>query len=167
GLAPAGAAQADTARSPATVSWARSGPPLTRQASPPSDQMAASTNTDEAAVPSTRKKGGVAASSLVAFGIFLSRISGLVRESVFAHFFGVTLYADVFRAGLRLPNALQNLLGEGTLSASFIPVYAELLERGRKVEAVRVAGAVFALVLALAAALALVGIVFVPLLVSV
>lgn len=129
--------------------------------------MAASGDTEAAAAPPRAARGGAAASSLVAFGILLSRLSGLIRESVFAHFFGVTLYADVFRAGLRLPNALQNLLGEGTLSASFIPIYSELLERGRKEEAGRVAGAVFALLLALAAALALFGIVFAPVLVSV
>src|SRR5690606_8560352 len=100
-----------------------------------------------------KRGGGAAASSLVAAGILLSRLSGLVRESVFAHFFGVSLFSDVFRAGLRMPNALQNLLGEGTLSASFIPVYAELIEEGREEEAGRVAGAVFALLLAVAGAL--------------
>ena len=89
--------------------------------------MASSTGTSGGKV-----RGGAAASSLVAIGILLSRVAGLVRESVFAHFFGVTMFADVFRAGLRMPNALQNLLGEGTLSASFIPVYSELLEQGRE-----------------------------------
>jgi putative peptidoglycan lipid II flippase len=103
----------------------------------------------------------------VAAGILLSRISGLVRESVFATFFGVSLYADVFRAGLRMPNALQNLLGEGTLSASFIPVYAELLEEGREEDAGRVAGAVFALLLAVAGFLALIGIILAPAIVSI
>ena len=79
----------------------------------------------EAAPPirPTPSRGGGAASSLVAAGILLSRVSGLIRESVFAYYFGVTLYADVFRAGLRLPKALQNLIGEGTLSAYFIPIY--------------------------------------------
>lgn len=129
--------------------------------------MTASTETGEATVAPRPGRGGSAASSLVAAGILLSRIAGLVRESVFARYFGVTLYADVFRAGLRLPNALQNLLGEGTLSASFIPVYAELLEKGREKDAGRVAGAIFALLLALAGALALFGILFAPLLVSV
>ena len=66
-----------------------------------------------------------------------------------------------------LPNALQNLLGEGTLSASFIPVYSELLEEGRKEEAGRVAGAVFALLLAVAGGLALLGILFAPVIVSI
>src|SRR5690606_8816865 len=60
-----------------------------------------------------------------------------------------------------------NLLGEGTLSASFIPVYAELLEEGREEEAGRVAGAVFGLLVALAGGLALLGILFAPVLVSV
>lgn len=106
-------------------------------------------------------------SSLVAAGIFLSRIAGFVRERVFGHYFGTSLYADVFRAGIRMPNILQNLLGEGTLSASFIPIYSELLEEGREEEAGRVAGAIFALLLALAGALTLLGIVLAPVWVSV
>lgn len=104
---------------------------------------------------------------MVASGILLSRMSGLVRERVFAQFFGTSLYADVFRAGLRMPNVLQNLLGEGTLSASFIPVYAELLEEGREEEAGRVAGAIFALLVAVAGGLALIGIFLAPVLTSV
>lgn len=94
----------------------------------------------------------------VAAGILLSRIAGLVRVRVFAHYFGTSLFADVFTAALRMPNILQNLLGEGVLSASFIPVYAELLEDKREEDAGRVAGAVFALLLALAGGLAVVGI---------
>lgn len=103
----------------------------------------------------------------VAAGILLSRIAGLLRERVFAHYFGTTLFADAFRAALRMPNVLQNLLGEGTLSASFIPVYSSLLAQGREEEAGRVAGAVFALLLAVAGGLALIGIVLAPVLVDV
>src|SRR5215213_8224770 len=103
------------------------------------------------------------ASSLVAAGIFLSKIAGLVRERVLAGFFGTSLYADVVTAGLRMPNLLQNLLGEGTLSASFIPVYAHLLEEGREEDAGRMAGAVFSVLLALAGVLALGGVFFAPL----
>jgi putative peptidoglycan lipid II flippase len=75
--------------------------------------------------------------------------------------------ASVFKAALRGPNFLQNLLGEGTLSASFIPVYAELLEKGRKEEAGRVAGAIFALLVVISAALVLIGIALAPLFVRV
>jgi putative peptidoglycan lipid II flippase len=108
-----------------------------------------------------------AASALVATGILLSRLIGLVRERLVATYFGTSLHADVFTAGLRLPNVLQNLLGEGTLSASFIPVYSELLGQGRTKEAGRVAGAVFALLLGIAGVISLVGIWLAPLLVSV
>lgn len=110
---------------------------------------------------------GASASALVAGGILLSRIAGLARERVFAQYFGTSLFADAFRAGLRMPNVLQNLLGEGTLSASFIPVYAELIEEGREEEAGRVAGAIFGLLLAVAGVLAFVGVVFAPLLTSI
>jgi putative peptidoglycan lipid II flippase len=106
------------------------------------------------------------ASSLIAAGILLSRISGLIRQRIFGQFFGTTLYADVFSAALRMPNALQNLLGEGTLSASFIPVYSELLEEGREEDAGRTAGAVFGLLLVGAGLLSLLGILLAPVLVS-
>ena len=66
-----------------------------------------------------------------------------------------------------MPNVLQNLLGEGTLSASFIPVYARLLEQGRKEEAGRFAGAIFALLIAVAGVLTLIGVALAPVLVSV
>ena len=90
-----------------------------------------------------------------------------MRERVIAMFFGAGLHADVFAAALRLPNVLQNLLGEGTLSASFIPVYSELLGQGRHAEAGRVAGAVFALLFAIVGVVSLVGVTFAPALVSV
>ncbi|MGQ0812995.1 MAG: murein biosynthesis integral membrane protein MurJ [Gemmatimonadota bacterium] len=93
----------------------------------------------------------------VAAGILLSRVAGFLRESVMANYLGTSAYADVFRAALRMPNVLQNLLGEGTLSASFIPVYARLLEQGRREEAGRFAGAMFSLLLVVAAARARLG----------
>src|SRR5205823_1261560 len=79
---------------------------------------------------------------LVAAGILLSRIVGLVRQRVFAHYFGISEAADAFSAAFRIPNFLQNLFGEGALSASFIPVYAALLARDEKEEAQRLASAI-------------------------
>jgi putative peptidoglycan lipid II flippase len=79
---------------------------------------------------------------LVATGILLSRLFGLVRQRVFGHYFGASAAADAFMAAMRIPNLLQNLFGEGVLSASFIPVYAKLLAEGREQDARRVAGAV-------------------------
>lgn len=86
---------------------------------------------------------------------------GYVRERVFAHYFGNGATADAFRAALRIPNALRNLLGEGTLSASFIPVYARLNEQNK--EAARaLAGAILGLLLLASGLLAVVGIAFAP-----
>jgi putative peptidoglycan lipid II flippase len=119
------------------------------------------------AKPLRRARG---AASLVAAGIFLSRIAGLVRERVFAHYFGNSYVADAFKAAMRIPNFLQNLFGEGVLSASFIPVYAGLLARDTedaKEEAGRVAGAVFAILALLTSVLVLVGVVATPLLIDV
>lgn len=99
---------------------------------------------------------------LVASGIFLSRVAGLIRDRVFAHYFGNTDAADVFKAALRIPNFLQNLFGEGVLSASFIPVYASLLARGDKEEARKTAGAVAALLTLSTSILVLLGVLTAP-----
>lgn len=99
-------------------------------------------------------------SSVVAGGILLSRLSGLAREAALGRFLGVGPVKDAFDAALRIPNLLQNLLGEGVLSASFIPVYSRLLAEGREEDAGRVAGAVAGLLGLLAGALVLVGVVF-------
>ena len=99
---------------------------------------------------------------LVAAGIFLSRVAGLIRDRVFAYYFGNSAAADVFKAALRIPNFLQNLFGEGVLSASFIPVYASLLARDNKEEARRTAGAVAALLALTTSVLVLLGVLTAP-----
>jgi putative peptidoglycan lipid II flippase len=102
----------------------------------------------------------------VAAGILLSRIFGLVRERVIGHYFGSSPMLGAYRAAFRIPNALQNLLGEGILSASFIPVYSRLLAKGEDKLAGRVAG-VFASFLALiVGGIVIVGVLASPLLVS-
>ncbi|MGH9183494.1 MAG: murein biosynthesis integral membrane protein MurJ, partial [Acidimicrobiales bacterium] len=104
--------------------------------------------------PSSRRS-----SATVAAGILLSRLAGLLRERVIASVLGVGVAVDAFRTAARIPNLLQNLLGEGVLSASFIPVYARLLDEGREDEAGRVAGAVAGLLAAVAGLLVGVGVV--------
>src|SRR5262245_11404399 len=99
-------------------------------------------------------------SFLVAAGIFLSRCAGLIREMVIGAFLGVGGPADAFKAALRIPNLMQNLLGEGVLSASFIPVYARLRAEGRHEEAGKVAGAIAGLLIAVTGALSVIGILF-------
>ncbi|HYP08305.1 MAG TPA: murein biosynthesis integral membrane protein MurJ [Bryobacteraceae bacterium] len=105
-------------------------------------------------ITSTKGRGSL----LVAAGILLSRIAGLIRLRVFSHYFGLASdAADAFYAAFRIPNFLQNLFGEGVLSASFIPVYAGLLAKKDNESANRVAGAVFAILALLTSVLALAG----------
>ena len=103
---------------------------------------------------------------LVAAGIFLSRIAGLIRDRVFAHYFGNSDAADAFKAALRIPNFLQNLFGEGVLSASFIPVYAKLLARNDDEEARNTAGAVASLLALTTSILVLLGVFATPYLID-
>jgi putative peptidoglycan lipid II flippase len=98
------------------------------------------------------------AAATVAIGIFVSRIVGFVREAVVAFFFGIGAHTDVFQAAFRAPNLLQNLLGEGTISAAFIPVYSRMLAEGREEEAGRFAGAVFALLFVFVSVLVIIGV---------
>jgi putative peptidoglycan lipid II flippase len=102
----------------------------------------------------------------VAAGILFSRVAGLVRLRVFAHYFGLSDAADAFNAAFRIPNFLQNLFGEGALSASFIPVYAGLIAQDQREEADRVAGAVGTLLALVVAVLVLTGILATPVLIS-
>jgi len=112
-----------------------------------------------AAARSTSTRGHSVA---VATGILLSRLIGLVRDRVFAHYFGTSDVADAFRAAFRIPNFLQNLFGEGVLSASFIPVYARLNAENRHEEASQVAEAIFAILLVVTSVLTVAGIFATP-----
>ncbi len=102
----------------------------------------------------------------VAAGILVSRLAGLVRTRFFAHYFGLSAEGDAFAAGFRIPNFLQNLFGEGALSASFIPVYASLVAREDRREADRVAGAVASILALLVSGLVLLGVLATPLLID-
>src|SRR4029077_14651752 len=104
---------------------------------------------------------------LVATGIILSRIAGLVRERTLAHYLGTLPAADAFRAALRIPNFLQNLFGEGVLSASFIPVYSRLLASSDERDANHVASVVGSLLALLTYVLVILGILCTPLLIDV
>jgi putative peptidoglycan lipid II flippase len=104
---------------------------------------------------------------LVGAGILISRIVGLIRQRVFAYYFGTSAAGDAFSAAFRIPNFLQNVFGEGALSASFIPVYAKLLAQGDEKEARHVANAVFGLLALVTSLIVLVGVLATPSFVSV
>jgi putative peptidoglycan lipid II flippase len=125
-------------------------------------------NPPSKSVTTPRPKGLLARSSAVAVasGILMSRLLGLVRDRVFAHYLGNSDVADAFRAAFRIPNFLQNLFGEGVLSASFIPVYARLRAEENHQEASELAEAIFAILLVITSVLVLFGVFAAPLLID-
>ena len=105
--------------------------------------MSAGGTAEPTGVPAV--SGGMSGSNRAAAGIGLSRIFGLVREILISASLGTSVAAEGFRVAMRIPNIVQNLLGEGSLSASFVPVYAKLVEDRDEAEARRVAGGVLGL----------------------
>jgi len=78
----------------------------------------------------------------------LSRIAGLVREIVAAAYFGLRVEASAFSLAFLVPNLLRALVADAALSAAFVPVFTELLEKGRRREAIGLAASLFGLILA-------------------
>lgn len=113
------------------------------------------------------KTSALGHSGLVALGILITRITGLLRETLFAHYLGNSRMAGIFRAAFRIPNLLSTLFGEGVLSAAFVTVYAKLRAHGEDDEAEALAEAVFGILFGVAAVFVLIGVLATPLLIDV
>ena len=98
------------------------------------------------------------AATVVGAGILVSRLSGLARQWVFAKYFGLGMEGDAYSSAMKIPNTMRSLLGEGAMSASFVPVYTRLLAKGDERGANALAGAVLGLLMAAVSVLTLVGI---------
>lgn len=66
---------------------------------------------------------------MVSISTLLSRILGYFRDMLVANFFGVGMIADAFFVAYKIPNFLRNIIGEGAINASFVPVFGEYLEK--------------------------------------
>jgi putative peptidoglycan lipid II flippase len=77
----------------------------------------------------------------------LSRVAGLVRESVSAYYFGSRGRINAFTVAFQLPNLVRALVADAALSGAFVPVFSELLEKGDRRRAWRVASTLFWLLL--------------------
>ena len=118
-------------------------------------------------VPPAVRRGGERAAGMVAAGIMVSRVFGLLRTWAFARYFGNGIAADAYNAAARIPNFVRTLLGEGAISASFIPVYSAALDRNDARAAKALAGALLGILLAAVSLLTIAGILLAPVLVGV
>src|SRR5215210_1745810 len=95
----------------------------------------------------------------------LSRILGLVREIVASYYFGAAGKINAFTVAFQVPNLFRSLVADQALSAAFVPVFSELLEKGDRRRAWRVASSLFWLVLLVVGALVALLIVLAPLII--
>jgi len=97
--------------------------------------------------PALRHWSTLANSLIVIGGYVLSRVLGLVRDSLFARQFGTTDAADAYRAAYKLPDLLYLIIIGGALGSAFIPIFSELLTREGQERAWRMASQVMNLAL--------------------
>ena len=96
----------------------------------------------------------------------LSRVLGLVREIVAAYYFGAAGKINAFTVAFQVPNLLRSLVADAALSSAFVPVFSELLEKGDRKRAWRVASTLFWLMLLGLGGLTALFIVFAPLVIA-
>ncbi|HEY2397668.1 MAG TPA: murein biosynthesis integral membrane protein MurJ [Solirubrobacteraceae bacterium] len=99
---------------------------------------------EEPPAPPPPGGGGVARNTAIfSIATGFSRIAGLVREIVAASFFGTRGPASAFTIAFQIPNLVSNLFANAALSAAFVPVFTDLLQQGRRKEALRLASSLF------------------------
>jgi putative peptidoglycan lipid II flippase len=101
-----------------------------------------------------------------AFGTALSRILGYIRDMLVANLFGAGIFADAFYAAFRIPNLFRRLLGEGSFSAAFIPVFSQYLHTKEKSETQKFLNAVFTALVLVLLVVSVLGMFFAPVLVK-
>ena len=103
---------------------------------------------------------------IVSIAVLMSRVTGLIRESVMARLFGAGLTFDAFMLGFRIPNLTRDLFAEGALSSAFVPVFTEYLQKRGKAEAARLAQLVGTALILIVGAVCLAGVLLSPWLVG-
>jgi putative peptidoglycan lipid II flippase len=115
--------------------------------------------------PTASKPGRIARNTAI-FSILtgLSRIAGLVREIVASSYFGTSGAFSAFTLAFQVPNLVRNLFADAALSAAFVPVFTELLEKGRRREAFQLASTFVVLIVAALTAVCVFFVLIAPLL---
>jgi putative peptidoglycan lipid II flippase len=111
--------------------------------------------------PSVARSAGI-----VSIAVFLSRITGLVREKVMAHFFGAGFEYDAFLLGFRIPNLTRDLFAEGALSSAFVPIFTQTMQAEGKKKAAVLSNLVGSALILVVGVFCVLGVIFSPALVG-
>lgn len=100
--------------------------------------------TGEEIIEGEKPQRSVARSAgVVSIAVMFSRVFGLIRETIFANFFGAGFLYDAFIVGFRIPNLLRDLFAEGALSTAFVKVFTDYQVKNDEKEAWRLASLIF------------------------
>src|SRR5687768_11408759 len=126
--------------------------------------------TEEAAVevekPETKHRSVARSAGIVSIAVMFSRVLGLIRETIFAKYFGAGFLYDAFIVGFRIPNLLRDLFAEGALSAAFVKVFTDYQLKNSEKEAWRLASLVFNCLAVVLGVITIIGIFLSPLFVK-
>ena len=104
----------------------------------------------------------VRSAGVVSIAVLMSRVTGLVRESVMARLFGAGLIYDAFQLGFRIPNLTRDLFAEGALSSAFVPTFTEYLTNRGKDAAARLVNLVATALILIVGVVCALGVIFAP-----
>src|SRR4029079_5218172 len=128
---------------------------------PPSSEQPEQLAEPVSAESSVSKPQSVARSAgIVSIAVMFSRVLGLVREQVFAHYFGAGFLNDAFQLAFRIPNVLRDLFAEGALSAAFVKVFTDYQITKSEEEAWRLASLVMNALAVVLSVICIIGIIF-------
>ena len=116
-------------------------------------------------VVETKHESVVRSAGVVSIAVAMSRVTGLVRESIMARLFGAGLIYDAFMLGFRIPNLTRDLFAEGALSSAFVPTFTDYLSTRDKPQAARLANLVASAIILVVGGLCALGMIFAPVLV--
>lgn len=121
----------------------------------------------EATDEMSEKRKIAKAAGIVSAATLLSRILGFIRDMIVAQYFGAGMSTDAFFVAFRIPNLLRRLVGEGSLTVSFIPVYSEYLHQRPQKESEELVRASFSLLIVVLAGITILGIAASPWIVTI
>ncbi len=127
-----------------------------------SDTVAGSLTAPEPVRAIGQSESVVRSAGVVSVAVLMSRVTGLLRESVMARLFGAGLIYDAFMLGFRIPNLTRDLFAEGALSSAFVPTFTEYLANRGQEAAARLANLVATALIIVVGAVCALGVIFAP-----
>ena len=110
--------------------------------------------------PVTKQTSVARSAGIVSIAVMFSRVLGLVREMIFARYFGAGFLYDAYVVAFRIPNVLRDLFAEGALSVAFVKVFTDYQINRSEKEAWRLASLILNLLAVIMSLICIVGVIF-------